>query len=222
MIKVIKRAEWGAKPPNGRFTQMHSPEGVIVHHSADPFRRSSGAVQQIQIDHQSWGWVDVGYNFLITEVGEICEGRPEVDGLPAIGSYSSGADSRRIGICLLGNFQEGHDHVDKDQLAALVKLCRWCAIHYSIQSLLISGHRDHRTTACPGDQLYRLLDSVRADVLPTDSPTDSPIDEAVQSLMEAGPEIHIGDYPAALWALYDCCFSVLEHLGATGLPLSRR
>ena len=42
--------------------------------------------------------------------------------------------------------------------------------------------------------------------------------EAVAAFAIAGPEIHQQDALSALWALYDCLFSVLEHLGADGLP----
>lgn len=43
--------------------------------------------------------------------------------------------------------------------------------------------------------------------------------EAVAALMVAGPEINDdGRNQGALWALYDCLFSILEHLGAEGLP----
>lgn len=43
--------------------------------------------------------------------------------------------------------------------------------------------------------------------------------EAVAALMVAGREINDeGRCQGPLWALYDCLFSILEHLGAEGLP----
>ncbi len=43
--------------------------------------------------------------------------------------------------------------------------------------------------------------------------------EAVAALMVAGPEINQeGRCQGALWAVYGCLFSVLEYLGAEGLP----
>lgn len=47
--------------------------------------------------------------------------------------------------------------------------------------------------------------------------------EAVAALMLAGPEINAdGVNQAALWALYDCIFTILEHMGAEGLPTRER
>ena len=161
MIKIISRDQWGARAPAGRFSRMRAPEGVIVHHSAGAVR-SVAAVASIQRAHQARGWVDVGYNFLIAEGGQIYEGRPEVDGFPVIGAHSPGQNSKRVGLCVLGDFRDSHHRPSPAQVAGLVSLCQWCAIRYQIRPLKISGHRDHRSTACPGDRLYRLIGTVRA------------------------------------------------------------
>lgn len=161
MIEIRDRAAWGANEPSGRLFRMRSPEGVIVHHSAGA-DRSADAVLRIQAAHQARGWVDIGYNFLITKPGHVYEGRPEVAGDPVRGAHSPGKNSTRIGICVLGDFRDSHHRPSAQQIAALVDLCQWCAIRYGISPLLISGHRDHRATECPGDRLYRLIEVVRA------------------------------------------------------------
>ncbi len=160
-MKIVTREEWGAAAPKGRLSPMRQARGFIVHHSAGT-RRSLDEVKTIQRMHQvNRGWVDIGYNFLVTASGRVVEGRPEVDGRPVVGAHSPGLNSSRIGVCLLGDFREGHDHVGFGQAASLVDLCQWAAVRYGIRPVLITGHRDHRATECPGQRLGDLIGDIR-------------------------------------------------------------
>ncbi len=160
MLEIVSREAWGAAAPRGRLTAMRSPRGVLIHHSGDD-GQDLGAVAAIQRYHQDHrGWTDIGYNYLITAAGEVCQGRPEVGGQPSSGAHSPGQNSTRVGICMLGNFSDANE-VCFQQFYALIPLCQWLSLRHRIDPLLIDGHRDHRSTECPGDRLYALLEDLR-------------------------------------------------------------
>jgi N-acetylmuramoyl-L-alanine amidase len=46
------------------------------------------------------GWIDIGYNFLVGEDGNIYEGR----GWNNVGAHATNWNSKSIGICVIGDF----------------------------------------------------------------------------------------------------------------------
>ncbi|MEO1368634.1 MAG: peptidoglycan recognition family protein [Acidobacteriota bacterium] len=158
MVELISRDTWGAAAPLRAFRPMPRVLGIVGHHSAGR-DTSIGAVPAIQAAHLGRGWVDIGYHYLITGIGEICVGRPELHGRPVVGAHSPGVNASHLGVCLLGDFRA--EDPTPHQVLALVELCQWLALRHQLRPLEISGHRDHRATLCPGERLYRLLPLVR-------------------------------------------------------------
>ncbi len=136
------------------------------------------------------GWSDIGYNFLIDADGRIYEGRyareyaagevhdgENVDGWGVIGAHAgAGWNTGTMGVALLGTFtasQPSGPAVD-----SLVDLLAWKASRHQIDphgasavtnvttgEVLaypnVAGHRDIKSTACPGDSFYPTLSTVR-------------------------------------------------------------
>ena len=77
------------------------PEMIIVHHSA---ASENQTVKSIEDYHLSLGWEGVGYQYLITKLGEVWKGRPE----HYHGSHckEQSMNTKSIGICLIGDFDK--------------------------------------------------------------------------------------------------------------------
>ena len=52
------------------------------------------------------GWSDIGYNFLVDQYGNVYQGRynPWLDTTDVWGAHAGEANSKSVGICLLGTF----------------------------------------------------------------------------------------------------------------------
>ncbi|MCB9261667.1 MAG: N-acetylmuramoyl-L-alanine amidase [Flavobacteriales bacterium] len=153
----------------------------IVHHSAGANDNHDylNIVRNIYLLHtQTNGWDDIGYNFLIAQDGTIFEGRESqgIDSTDNIkGAHFCGKNTGTMGICLLGNYMEtSPTEATKKSLAELLA---WkcfkdgitpfgSSFHESGGATLahIAGHRDGCSTACPGDSVYQMLDSLRTQV----------------------------------------------------------
>ncbi len=168
-IPVVARAEWGAMPPKlalmdrtvGAYTRL------TVHHSADrdPVQldgsaaRSFQAVRDIQRAHMNGKethYGDIGYHFVIDPYGRVIEGRD----LAYQGAHAKGDNNvRNIGICVIGNFD--NEKPTQAALAALRRTLDDLRRTYGIPASRVFGHKDLRSTECPGRHLTRWLESYR-------------------------------------------------------------
>lgn len=166
---VVTRAMWGAVKP--RVDRMDKTQGsytrITVHHSADrdpveldgSLARTSEAVREIQKAHmegKTTHYGDIGYHFLVDPYGRLIEGRD----LTYQGAHAYGDNNlQNIGICVIGNFD-----TDKPTAAALETLEReieFLRRTYSIPKNRIYGHRELRSTDCPGDNLMKWVERYR-------------------------------------------------------------
>ncbi|MFA6528779.1 MAG: N-acetylmuramoyl-L-alanine amidase, partial [Candidatus Gracilibacteria bacterium] len=147
---------------------------IIIHHTAttsdldDP----EAAIRAIYYYHAiSRGWGDVGYNYIIDQYGNIYEGRAGGEGV--VGGHSAGFNVGSIGISILGNYEESE--LSYDALVSLMALIQDQAEEFDIDVegssqfrdrvlANVSGHRDSDATACPGENVYKLLPYIRSSV----------------------------------------------------------
>ncbi|MFQ3214599.1 MAG: hypothetical protein ACJAT1_002518 [Marivirga sp.] len=178
---IIPQSSWrqGLQAPsyNRSYTTV---ENIIVHHSAGlnnvtDFRQ---AVRGIYILHTEVnGWSDIGYNYLIAPDGSIYAGRDPLSGSQdnVIGAHFCGVNSKTMGICLLGNYEEVEP--TDTLMSSLSSLLSWKVNKepqlealgvnaHPLNSELnqIAGHRDGCNTACPGENVYNRLTSLRIEV----------------------------------------------------------
>lgn len=93
----------------------------------------------------------IGYNFLIDEYGRIWEGRGLTYRNAANGTASN---MTSVSVCILVGVK------DNKISPEMVEAVRWLRAHVSRlakRELQVKGHRDHKATSCPGEDLYRLV-----------------------------------------------------------------
>ncbi|MDR3542553.1 MAG: peptidoglycan recognition family protein [Desulfosporosinus sp.] len=127
---------------------------IVIHHTASPteVRRLGKSIPVnsalIREWHQSKGWSDIGYHFVIMPDGCCTEGRPL--NRPGAHCKVGQRNSIGIGICLVGNFSE--TEVPEAQLNGLVNKVVQLMADFHLKLGDIELHRDvsGAVTECPG------------------------------------------------------------------------
>lgn len=122
---------------------------IVIHHSAGP----SGNAEIFDRAHKARGWEGVGYDFVIGNGHGLADGDVEVtfrweqqiQGAHA-GVYEF--NQRGIGICLVGDFNASVPTAR--QMDSLVSLIHYLQGRTQIPTSNIRGHRDVKSTDCPG------------------------------------------------------------------------
>ncbi|MCY2961460.1 MAG: peptidoglycan recognition family protein [Planctomycetota bacterium] len=168
-MPLVARADWGAMKakPGLMDRTVGAYSRITVHHSADndpvvldgSAARTYEAMRDIQRAHMNGKethYGDIGYHFVIDPYGRVLEGRE----LAYQGAHAKGDNNvRNIGICLIGNFDE--EKPTDAALTALRRLIDDLRTRYSIARNMVYGHRDLRSTRCPGENLARWVISYR-------------------------------------------------------------
>ena len=144
------------------------PEGILIHHSATPFRLKGRLVDAQKIDemHRQRGFsiecngktYHIGYHYVILPDGRVQPGRPE--NCPGAHSGVTYYNQRYLGICLVGDFdsrgrwngKRSPKEPTPAQIESLVKLCATLMRKYDIPLRNVRRHRDVNQTNCPGDR----------------------------------------------------------------------
>jgi len=158
-LAIQPRAAWkAASAVTRRLTSASDGwSRITIHHSAKYSSEigapSSGnvadAILRIQTVHmRDEGYGDIGYHFLIDPAGRIWQGRA----LDWQGAHAGGDNNiGNIGICLFGNFNA--ERPDPRALTALEKLVNALGERHHIPRSRVFGHRQLRSTECPGNAL---------------------------------------------------------------------
>lgn len=155
-IDVICKKAWGAEPVNGRFSR-HTVRRLTVHHSGGILRRNRRAPDQlraIQRYHQSRGFPDIAYHFIVDRHGNVYKGRPTWARPDTFTDYNPRG---HLTVMCLGNFSE--QKIPAPQVSAARDVLAWAIEEFDVPIRKIRGHRDYTATACPGDDLYRLIEN---------------------------------------------------------------
>lgn len=187
---IVTRAEWGAKESLRSGTPIYDDvvEKIVVHHTATPnsIKDPAALCRGILAYETANGYSDIAYNWLIDPAGRIYEGRwaaaypegrphtGENAGRNVRGAHALGANSRTIGIALMGNYELVEP--TPAMIDGLVRLLAWKCARWGIDPLgrgpytssagtrdirNISGHGDVGSTLCPGENTAVLLPTVR-------------------------------------------------------------
>ena len=163
--RIITRREWGARPPDSTTALNASlVTGVVVHHTETSccgvetaeFSTVAGALRAIQEFHmRDRGWSDIAYNFAVDQRGVIYELRGW--GVRSAANGNSTTNSAYPAIVAMGSY--GAVEPTNEMLGSIA----WLIAEYrdrfpGIQKTL--GHRDVRSTSCPGQLLYAKLSAV--------------------------------------------------------------
>lgn len=161
---VTPRAGWNARAPTEPYTPFQSIWRITLHHTdgrrTTSLQESLEEARFIQEFHQQGRrWIDIGYHFLVDELGHVIEGRPE----RVQGAHTLGENAGNVGIALLGKYHAAEDRAPSAaQLEAVARLARYLTLRHGIDPIAeFKGHRDHRGTHCPGDRAYAELSALR-------------------------------------------------------------
>jgi hypothetical protein len=160
---VVSRVQWGARSPELICSAPVQPYRASVHHTASPSDDGGDPalrMRQIQAFHMDTrGWCDIGYHFVVSQSGQIFEGRLD-ETRP--GAHVGGENSGNIGVSMIGNFDV--EQVSATQFNGLIRIYVW--IHQTYQIPLdhehIKGHQEwpNQSTSCPGANLLSRLDEL--------------------------------------------------------------
>ena len=150
---LISRDAWGALPPQPG-SELHSIDRITIHHTAVALdgRPAPQRLRAYQRYHLEQGWPDLAYHLLVSEHGQLYEGRScELRGDSATNYDSTG----HLLVALDGDFTRASP--PESQLEALIETLVWAATTFQVDPDTIRGHRDYAATACPGERLAALL-----------------------------------------------------------------
>ncbi|XP_060557418.1 peptidoglycan recognition protein 3-like [Ruditapes philippinarum] len=156
---IISRAGWGARAPKSRRQMSSLPSYALIHHGAGArcFTKSActstvQAYQKLHMDNNNWH--DIGYNFIVGEDGNVYEGR----GWGISGSHAgkNPYNSISLGICVIGDFS---NDVPNEAAQTAIKQLLSCSVAKKklLPSYTLRGHRDVKSTACPGTSFYNVI-----------------------------------------------------------------
>lgn len=168
-------------------------KAVFVHHTAGVNGYAQADVPAILRGIYSYqlnnGWCDIAYNALVDRFGGIWEGRSGGLDQPVLSGATGGFNTNTWAISVLGNYQTAS--VSSATFWSLVTMISWELVLYgrdpvgtttltqsqggtsvgakwndgdTVTLNVVNGHRDAVYTECPGDQLYALMDQLRASV----------------------------------------------------------
>ena len=149
-LDVVARETWGAQEAIPTLMQEHTVPRLTIHHAGDQTDTTGPArYRSWQAYHISRGWGDLAYHYIIGVDGTVYEGR---DPRYAGATGTNYEPATHLLIVVEGNFD--HDHPTSAQIDALVRMLAWASVEFDVSPSTISGHRDHASTPCPGDNLY--------------------------------------------------------------------
>jgi hypothetical protein len=176
---IYSRAQWGA---DEKIREQTAPSygtvhGAFVHHTVNANDYSAaevpGIIRSIYAYHvKSKGWRDIGYNFLVDRFGRIWEGRYGGVSRPVVGAHTENYNSDSFAMSAIGNYDIAQP--SQEIVGAYAALFAWKLSLHGISAAATSatisgrkfsspimGHRDTKSTACPGKYLYARIPDIR-------------------------------------------------------------
>lgn len=132
------------------MSPIGSPITHIVQHYSATYPDVDVTALDIDRWHRQRGWEGIGYHYFIRRDGTVEKGRPET----VKGAHVEGQNTGKIGICLAGGIDRatgpnvGVDNRTPAQIKAQIALIRDILTRHP--GAKIVGHRDLKSTQCPG------------------------------------------------------------------------
>ena len=167
--KIIARKDWGANKPVGEG-KKHRITFITVHHTATA-QKPEGLIGTKMRNLQAFSqrddkldsgkvkpaWFDIPYHYYIAADGQIAEGRP----IKYAGDTNTEYDPAGHALVVLeGSFNK--EIPTPAQVESLKQMVAWLARKYKVPPENIKGHSDYARTACPGENLRKLLPELRS------------------------------------------------------------
>jgi hypothetical protein len=185
MPSMQMRDSWQAREPSVE-PSYGEVSMAFVHHTVSSNDYAAAdvpamlrAIQSFHMDAN--GWNDMGYNFLVDRFGTIWEGRAGGVEAAVSAAQTEGFNSVSTGVAVIGTFSNAPP--SQASLDAVVRLLAWKLPHHGVDPAgtatviskgnarypegssatfaNVSGHRDGKSTDCPGQALYDRLPWIR-------------------------------------------------------------
>ena len=140
---------------HNQLTTRRVTDQIVIHHTGNAVDDDLSAAE-IDASHKGQGWTCIGYHYVIRKDGTVEQGRPHW----TIGAHAYGENKHTIGIHVCGNFEIGAPTYQQIESLAML-LANLCTDYeLTIDRDHIVGHRELMSTACPGANLYEMMDTV--------------------------------------------------------------
>ncbi len=194
MPDVYSRVQWGADPRLMTWGPEYAPtvRAATLHHTASSNDYTAdqvpGILRGIYTYHaQTRGWGDIGYHLIVDRFGRRWEGRAGGLASTVVGAHAGGFNTGTWGVSMLGTFETvDPPQAVVDSVAAIiawkfslhgvdprgtVRLTSGGTDKYAAGAVAtlptIFGHRDTKSTSCPGRYGYARLPEIRDRVAAT-------------------------------------------------------
>ena len=149
----VTREEWGAVGDEDKWGADPDKDTIVIHHT-----NNNDSISEIEAAHIKKDYGTVGYHFVIGKDGTVYEGTP----LENKGAHVGGANTGKIGISLIGNFEGwygiGTETPGTEQLISMGRLITVLQDSGAVSTAEVKGHRDYNSdTVCPGQNLYNII-----------------------------------------------------------------
>jgi len=143
------------------MTRLGVVSTITVHHDGMPpvtlrsARDVAARIDGIRHAHQSRGWGDIGYHYIVDPFGRVWQGRP----LAYQGAHVRDHNPHNLGVLNLGNFE-----IQSPTAAQLTTLERFLADRMTAHHVPLARLRTHRElmpTLCPGRSLQAAMNRMR-------------------------------------------------------------
>ncbi len=205
---IVSRAAWGAGNGLWGTSGCSAPQissvskGIVLHHTAGSNTAKESESESIIRGYQTYhvksrGWCDIGYAFLVDRWGRIYEGRKGGITKQVTGAHAgvTSVNKDATSISMMGNFDVAEPPAAMKD--AVVRLAAWRLSLYGSNAngtyvsggktyKVLNGHRDVKSTACPGQYGYRWLNEAggmraRVAAAMSGSPVKLPVPTGVEA-----------------------------------------
>lgn len=174
IVRVVSRAEWGARPPRAVTVDAVTTEAYL-HHTAGA---GNGAqyMRAMQDYHMGKGWNDIAYNYVVDPDSlEVYEGRGAHVRPGAQYGYNRGT----VAVCVMGDYRT--KPATDELYAVLALVMRALYQNDAGPALFTGGHRDApgQSTSCPAELDYRQVNALLEGTPPPTPPEPVPPTEGL-------------------------------------------
>lgn len=158
-LRLVTRTRWRARRRGATKSSHPMPPGagVTLHWEGTelgtfPHSSCAARVRGIERYHRDTKrWADIAYNAVVCPHGYVYAGRGP--GVRSAANGSTAANLTHYAVCYLGGPGDPFTAQAKDGFVAAVDWLRT----EGEAGWEVNGHRDHKATACPGDDIYTWL-----------------------------------------------------------------
>lgn len=159
-MEIIPASKWGREiTENAPRIRSAAIVELTVHYTGAPAvnvakNDVAAYIKRIEREHKARpgeNMSTLGYNFLIDEFGRVWEGRGWGTRNGANGTQSNDTS---ISVCILVGVK---DNKISPVVIDAVRALRAEASRRFKRELIVKGHRDHKATSCPGEEIYKLV-----------------------------------------------------------------